>query len=462
MPVADRPGSCAAQRRVRASRRRAPAAVLTAGLTALLAVGLAGCSPSGPAAGSTPASTAQGSTQAGSSAPSTQASSPGSSSPSASSGATPSSGAPSSPGASGAPSSSGEPTASGSGDDLDARAADLVKHMSRAERAGQALMMGEQLDQPTAAWASLLRTEHIGNVFLAGRSSAGTQAIAARTSSLRSAATVRGLKPWLATDQEGGAVQTLKGPGFSTIPRATAQGTLSPAALRKDSATWGSQLRAAGLNMNLAPVADTVPAGTAARNPPIGVFGRQYGSTPDAVLTHSRAFAQGQRDAGVTPVLKHFPGLGAVRGNTDTMANVTDTTTTADGARITAFSRQFTGPSDWVLMSSATYTRIDAQHPAMFSHAVMTELLRGELKFTGVVMSDDLCSAKAVASVPLVTRAQRFIEAGGDVVLCAGGVSTSTARSMVRGMAQLAASDHDFDAALTQAATRVVRSKLAS
>ena len=69
-----------------------------------------------------------------------------------------------------------------------------------------------------------------------------------------------------------------------------------------------------------------MPAG--ATNPPIGAFGRQYGSDPATVATHAAAFAAGLADAGVIPTAKHFPGLGRVSANTDVSSGVTDRVTT--------------------------------------------------------------------------------------------------------------------------------------
>ena len=123
-------------------------------------------------------------------------------------------------------------------------------------------------------------------------------------------------KLFIATDQEGGLVQRLRGPGFSTIPSGVQQGSIDPATLQADARVWGGQLRQAGVNVNLAPVLDTVPAGSGP-NPPIGDLDRQYGSTPAAVTSHGLAFLDGMTAAGIDATVKHFPGLGRTSGNTD-------------------------------------------------------------------------------------------------------------------------------------------------
>jgi beta-glucosidase-like glycosyl hydrolase len=120
----------------------------------------------------------------------------------------------------------------------------------------------------------------------------------------------------------------------------------------------------------------------------------------------------------VTATLKHFPGLGRVQQNTDTSPQVVDGTTTADDDQVAAFGRLAASPAEpFVMTSSAVYSALDPTAPAAFSPAVVTDLLRGRLRFEGVVISDDLGNAKAVENVPVGERAVRFLAAGGTVVL---------------------------------------------
>jgi beta-N-acetylhexosaminidase len=143
--------------------------------------------------------------------------------------------------------------------------------------------------------------------------------------------------------------------------------------------------------------------------------------------------------AGILTTLKHFPGLGRVTANTDTAAVVTDPVTTAGDPQVALFGALARAPAaPFVMVSLATYPQLDPAQPAAFSPAVVTGLLRGRLGYAGVVVSDDLGSARAVAAVPAGQRAVRFLAAGGTVVL------TVTA-AVLPGMedAVLAASDAD-------------------
>ena len=180
--------------------------------------------------------------------------------------------------------------------------------------------------------------------------------------------------------------------------------------------TWGSELRAAGVNLDLAPVMDVVPRATAAQNQPIGVLQRELGHDPATVAEHGAAFIRGMSQAGVATTAKHFPGLGRVRGNTDFTAAVADTVTTPDDPYLGPFQQAIDVGVPFVMVALATYARIDAHHLAVFSPIVMRTMLRARMHFQGVIVSDDLAAATAVASIPAATRAIDFLAAGGDMI----------------------------------------------
>jgi len=328
----------------------------------------------------------------------------------------------------------------------------VLARLPLAARVGQLLMVGVPAGGTSDAALRQLGRYRVGGVILTGRSHAGTSATAALTARVQAA--VPGPAVLVATDQEGGAVQVLTGPGFSAIPSARSQGRWSPAELRARAGDWGGQLRAAGVRVNLAPVADTVPPGVS--NPPIGAFGRQYGSDPATVATHAAAFAAGLADAGVVPTAKHFPGLGRVSANTDVSSGVTDRVTTRTDPYLAPFRAVIRTGHPFVMMSSAVYSRIDPAQPAAFSPTVITGLLRDDLGFDGVVVSDDLGAARQVSAVPAGDRAVRFVAAGGDMVLT---VSPATLPAMFDALYDRAARDPAFRARVDRSAERVLLAK---
>ncbi|MFE4198601.1 glycoside hydrolase family 3 N-terminal domain-containing protein [Paenarthrobacter sp. NPDC056912] len=305
-----------------------------------------------------------------------------------------------------------------------------------------------------------LKKYHTGNIYLSGRSQAGTAATAAVVSSATgtvSAATTGGLPLFVATDQEGGYVQVLSGPGFSTIPTALVQAGAGPVKLRADAAVWGKELRTAGVNVNLAPVLDTVTSPEfAPSNAPIGHFQREYGYTPSQVSSLGNAFADGMKDAGVAPVVKHFPGLGRVVPNTDVTSNVRDTATTRNDPNLEPFHAAIKNGAQWVMVSNAYYDRIDPANIAPFSPVVMDTMLRGDAGFKGIILSDDLCSAGQLEPWTDGERALNFFAAGGTMLVCADPASIP---AMHQAVVRKAQGDPAFRARVDAAALTVLKVK---
>jgi beta-N-acetylhexosaminidase len=319
--------------------------------------------------------------------------------------------------------------------------------LDRRAQVAQLFVAGVRLEELGVGEA--LARSGVGGIFLAGRSTAAATDIAATVTRWQSAVPGPGL--WVATDQEGGAVQALKGPGFEPLPSALEQGALPPGELAALADRMGASLQSAGVNVDLAPVVDIVPAGTESANPPIGVFDRQYGSTAAVVVPAAGAVVDGLAAHGVTATLKHFPGLGRVQSNTDTTADVVDSTTTAGDEQVTAFGDLARSPAaPFVMVSSARYTQLDPDAVAAFSPIVVTDLLRGQLGFDGVVISDDFGIATAVQDLPPGERAVRFLAAGGSLVLT---VDPSIVPAMIDAVLTRAAADAAF-AATVDAAVR--------
>lgn len=295
-----------------------------------------------------------------------------------------------------------------------------VSAMSVSQRVGQLFMSAINSTGVTGAEATAITHGKVGGVFLMGHTNTGTSAVKGVTDRAKAlATTVPGVKLHLliSTDQEGGQVQVLNGPGFSVIPSAVTQGQWSTSHLQQQATVWGGQLRAAGLSMNLAPVADTVPPDLVGVNAPIGLLDREYGNDPSAVASHSDAFLRGMRAAGVLPTIKHFPGLGRVRGNTDLAANVVDSVTTRTDPYLQPFRSGIQAGTPFVMVSNAKYALIDPARQAAFSPVIMRDLLRGSLGFKGVIISDDLGAAVAVSDRSPGQRAVDYLTAGGNIVL---------------------------------------------
>ncbi|MDR6862520.1 glycoside hydrolase family 3 N-terminal domain-containing protein [Phycicoccus sp. 3266] len=328
----------------------------------------------------------------------------------------------------------------------------LAAKLTPAQRAGQLLMVGLQPTGSSRALAAQVRRQGLGGVIYLGGWTSGSASVRVVSERLQAAA---GGDLLVAADQEGGQVQQLRGPGFTRMPSARTQATTSAATEQRNVTTWSRELLRAGVNLNLAPVADTVPTSLGAANQPIGRYRRDFApGSPTTNATYAAAFVRGSLAAGVAPTAKHFPGLGRVTGNTDvTTVGTTDSTTDRNDPYLAPFRASIAAGAPLVMISSARYPRIDPDNRAMFSRAVVTGLLRGELGFDGVVITDDVGAAQAVAAIPVGQRATRFIAAGGDIVLTAEAGQAST---MLAAIAAKRRASPAFAAQVDAAAARVL------
>lgn len=317
-------------------------------------------------------------------------------------------------------------------------------------------MVGVPTSGLTATTAATLSSTRTGSVILLGNTTAGRAGVRSLVGDVRDATRrPAGVRTLLAADQEGGLVQRLKGPGFADMPSARTQGTWSSSRLRSSAKLWGQQLRAAGIDANLAPVADVVPASMLSVNQPIGVLRRGFSSDPAVVASHSAAFVAGMDAAGVATSVKHFPGLGAVRGNTDLVTRVVDSTTTRHDKDLAGFRSAVEAGVDMVMVSSAYYSKIDPGRRAAYSPTVVTGMIRGDLRFGGVVISDDL-AARGTQDLAPGTRALRFLRAGGDLVIVG---DPGQVRAMADAVRTAAADDPTTRRVVTEAARRVLAMK---
>jgi beta-N-acetylhexosaminidase len=218
----------------------------------------------------------------------------------------------------------------------------VLSRLSLKQRVGQLFLLGLKDDRFGPDEAAATVRYHFGSVWFTETTTAGAGAVRSVADQAQAQTTARAtgrIRFFVAANQEGGLIQALRGPGFSTIPSAVDQGRLDPATLRREAKAWGRELASAGVNMNLAPVMDVVPPGMDSQNQPIGVLKREYGHDPATVSREGAAFLRGMAAAGVATSAKHFPGLGRVAGNTDDTSDVMDDVTMAEDPYVAPFER---------------------------------------------------------------------------------------------------------------------------
>jgi len=219
----------------------------------------------------------------------------------------------------------------------------------------------------------------------------------------------------VSADEEGGMVSQLSG-FWEVAPSARSVASSGGPPLVKDLAQRTSRrLLMLGINMNFAPVLD-IDSNTA--NPVIGV--RSFGATPSLVTAAGRAAIEGMLAAGIIPVVKHFPG----HGDTSLDSHVELPVVSADEAKMNLRElRPFEAAVNWgvpVVMTAHVLVPAfepDPKRPATISSRVVTDLLRGRMRFGGVVITDALEMAGATSIAPYGEVAVRAIEAGCDLLL---------------------------------------------
>src|SRR5690606_3030117 len=150
-------------------------------------------------------------------------------------------------------------------------------------------------------------------------------------------------------------------------------------------------------------------------------------------------------------------GLGRVTENTDFSAQgIEDDVTSPEDPFLDSFRAGIDAGAEIVMMSSAIYPRIEPDVPAMFSRAAIQDLLRGQLGFDGLVVTDDIGAARAVADVPVAERATRLLEAGGDVLVTA---DPSIAGQLVDAIQEWAAASEEQAQRVRESAGRMLALK---
>ncbi|GAA4989595.1 beta-N-acetylhexosaminidase [Nonomuraea thailandensis] len=291
--------------------------------------------------------------------------------------------------------------------------------MSQSDRGLRRLAAGTLLVafQGTTAPDWVLRElEHgLGGVTLFGFNVADPGQVLGLTTALRGAG-----EPVISLDEEGGDVTRLAYHVGSPYPGNAALGAVDDVELtRRVYRAIGSELAACGINLDMAPSADV---NTEADNPVIGT--RSFGTEPELVARHTVAAVQGLQSVNVAACVKHFPGHGATRVDSHLAVPVVDVGLDVLRERELAPFRAAIGAgAKSVMTAHVAVPAVTGQTPATLSGAALTGLLRGELGYDGVVVTDALDMHAITKSVGLAGGAVLTLAAGSDL-LCLGPLPT--------------------------------------
>ena len=261
---------------------------------------------------------------------------------------------------------------------------------------------------------------HVGNVILMGRNFDSPEQVLSLTQDLqRLAETSNGVGLLIATDQEGGLVQRANSyAGFTLMPDAETVGLARcPALLREYGRMSGEELAAVGVNMAMAPVLDVNDNPT---NPVIGALNRSFGTTAELVDEATLPYIAGLHDAGVLATGKHFPGHGATTEDSHkSLPFVEKDRAALEAVDIAPFRAAVAQGIDAIMPAHVVYPALDPSGmPATVSAPIQTGLLREELGFTGLIVTDDMGMAGIMEIYPPEEAGVHAVLAGADILTC--------------------------------------------
>lgn len=330
------------------------------------------------------------------------------------------------------------------------QAARLVAGMSLAEKAGQVIVASYA---GTRAPVALVRDLHLGGIVPVARNITSPAQIRRVNRAVAAVVEARGYPAFLGIDEEGGTVSRLGPPVTGLGAFLGAGAARRPDLTRAAYRALGEEMVTAGFTVVLAPVADVT---SGEHDPEIG--SRSAGSAPNQVARQVLAARAGLADAGVISVLKHFPGHGSVTADSHVALPVQH----KSRARLFAtdlvpFRRAIAdGGPGAVMVGHLDVRAIDPGVPASVSRKVISGLLRHDLGFRGLVMTDALGMQGVARRYPSAVSGWRTLWAGGDVVLM-----PADPRAARNGIITAVRHGKLSQARLDQAATRMIATLLA-
>lgn len=291
----------------------------------------------------------------------------------------------------------------------------LIGRMTLEEKVGQLFICGIGGRQVGPVPKAHITKRLIGGIILYAKNIQTPEQVAALTTELQLLAlsTPKGIPLFIAVDQEGGKVARLH-KGATTFPGNMALGaTRSQKLAEKVGDITGIELAVLGINLNLAPVLDV---NTNPKNPAIGV--RAFGDSPEIVSQLGSAYIRGLQRQGVLATAKHFPGHGDTSADSyKKLPLVAKKKKLLHDVDLAPFRAAIDAGVGAIMTAHVHYPELDVKLPATLSHTILNNLLRRELGFEGLIITDDL-EMKAIEDTHDIKRAAvTAFQAGADILL---------------------------------------------
>ena len=286
----------------------------------------------------------------------------------------------------------------------------LVANMSDADKVGQLMMIGIHGKSLNDDAKFMLNEYRVGGIILFDRNMESKDQVKTLITDINKAGKSAGLTPlFLGIDQEGGAVarmddKLIKVPPAEEVGKEPVE---QAAALAKE---VGTELKELGFNINFAPVAD------------LGLtYGRSYSTNPDEVVRYASAVGKSYDEAGLWYSYKHFPGIGKtdvdLHADTSIVPVSKETLLSEDTKVFVGLIKQSKPNTYTIMVSHAMYPQIDPDHPSSLSKAIITDWLRKDMGYNGVVVTDDMDMGALAKHYTFGDMAVQSILAGSDILL---------------------------------------------
>ncbi|GHH98685.1 beta-N-acetylhexosaminidase [Neobacillus kokaensis] len=295
---------------------------------------------------------------------------------------------------------------------------EIIDSMSIKEKVGQMLMFGLEDTQVNDETRKLIEDYHVGGVILFKKNISGAQQLLDLNNKIKEINSGLNDTPiFIAVDEEGGLVSRMP-PEIINLPDSKDIGDANNAALAHQvGKAIGERVSAFGFNMTMAPVLDINS------NPANQVIGeRAFGDNKEIVSKMGIEEMKGIQSKNIIPVVKHFPG----HGDTDVDSHLGLPIVNHGKERLrqfelVPFQRAFDQQADMTMVAHILLPEIDRDYPASLSKNVITNILREELNFDGVVITDDMTMGAITENYDIGEASIRAVQSGNDIVLVAHG-----------------------------------------
>lgn len=290
---------------------------------------------------------------------------------------------------------------------------ETIDQMTLEEKVGQLLVIGVEGTSFSSEMDNLIRNYHVGGVIIMGRNVATTNEMLQLINGIKKANEHNKIPLFLSVDEEGGRVSRLP-VGIPKLPTSAQIGKLNDESVSYRAGTYlAGVLNEFGYNMNFAPVLDV---NSNPRNPVIG--NRSFGSDPYQVAKLGISTMHGMMDNGIIPVVKHFPGHGdTVVDSHKALPKVETTLEALRNVELVPFQKAIEEGADAVMVAHILFPALDPDYPSSMSKAIITGLLRNEMKFEGVIITDDLTMGAIANDYTIPEAAVQSFIAGSDQLL---------------------------------------------